>query len=376
MMGSWQNGYKKRFLPWFVTLVAAVWLAGCDGSSPADDDDSAAGDDDDTAAGVDADGDGYPATEDCDDTDPSLNLDDLDGDGWSTCDGDCDDVDPDLDLNDFDADGYTSCDGDCDDTDPTFNPAAAELCDGIDNDCNGSAEVDGDGVCGVWMFDAEDNSWSVQAMDAVGSADAPTGPIECAFGLEDLAVVVALTHDGFFVFDPATLAWTESGARSELFPEADGVELAFAYHTPGYWSPEGNLAFIYLTSVDHTWTYQLDIDSGEGALVSDGELALEGPYAPATDNLQAGWLDVSNVYGWVDEGNPFESCGLGGDTIGPYAAVIAAGSVYLFDAGYCWEFFFAQQAALWGIFTEDGAPDPVIAMGAGFIGDGVVVFGP
>ena len=43
---------------------------------------------------------------------------------------------------DADGDGYLS-DEDCDDTNASVNPSASELCDGLDNDCNG--EVD-DGV--------------------------------------------------------------------------------------------------------------------------------------------------------------------------------------------------------------------------------------
>ncbi|WP_116107537.1 MopE-related protein [Lewinella sp. IMCC34191] len=54
-------------------------------------------------------------------------------------------------------DGYVALDGDCDDTDGTVYPDAPELCDGLDNDCNGSvdeglptftfyADTDGDGL--------------------------------------------------------------------------------------------------------------------------------------------------------------------------------------------------------------------------------------
>jgi len=58
---------------------------------------------------------------DCDDTDASLNLDDLDGDGYSTCDDDCDDTDPYLESADLDGDNSSTCDGDCDDDDPLLN---------------------------------------------------------------------------------------------------------------------------------------------------------------------------------------------------------------------------------------------------------------
>ncbi|MBU0984159.1 MAG: putative metal-binding motif-containing protein [candidate division Zixibacteria bacterium] len=55
---------------------------------------------------------------------------------------------------DDDGDGYTETDGDCDDTDPSVNPGAIEVCNGIDDNCDGSVDegcvtyyrdADGDG---------------------------------------------------------------------------------------------------------------------------------------------------------------------------------------------------------------------------------------
>jgi hypothetical protein len=54
---------------------------------------------------------------------------------------------------DADGDGYTRCGGDCDDANPSVYPGALEICDGVDNDCDGQidegaagVDSDGDGV--------------------------------------------------------------------------------------------------------------------------------------------------------------------------------------------------------------------------------------
>ena len=57
----------------------------------------------------------------------------------------------DFNLNvDDDGDGYTENQGDCDDTDASVNPAATELEDGIDNDCDG--EIDEGNISGSEKF--------------------------------------------------------------------------------------------------------------------------------------------------------------------------------------------------------------------------------
>jgi hypothetical protein len=121
---------------------------------------------------------------DCNDTDPAINpmaqeiCNGIDDD----CDGLVDSADPDLVgtaiwYADVDGDSYgdpnnstMSCtqpagfvnnDGDCDDTDPAINPMAQEICNGLDDDCDGLVDAADPGLVGtaIWYADVDGDNF-------------------------------------------------------------------------------------------------------------------------------------------------------------------------------------------------------------------------
>jgi len=191
---------------------------------------------------ADEDGDGWNVVEDCDDGDPTLNLDDIDQDTFTTCDEDCDDNNPDInpaapeicdgldnDCNgeadfgmeetwwgenpegtDEDEDGSPVC-ADCDDNDPANTPGQPELCDGFDNDCDGVANFTGEDT-------DEDGDGSLACADCDDNDDEafPGNNTEACDGKDnDCDGVVDDAPSDIFVkgeYDDSVHVWTSDGA--------------------------------------------------------------------------------------------------------------------------------------------------------------------
>ena len=201
-----------------LTLLA---LTGCPEDGDKDEDDGADTDtdadtdggtdddtDDDTDDIVDADGDGSPAGEDCDDDNADVNpsadeiCDGIDNDCDSLVDAEDDSV---TDLGTFytDADGDTYGDAeapleacgesagvvadntDCDDANSAINPAADEVCDAIDNDCDGTINGETATDATDWYPDGDADGYGDADGTPVRDCDAPSGTVDDGTDCDD-----------------------------------------------------------------------------------------------------------------------------------------------------------------------------------------------
>ncbi|MFT4978651.1 MAG: hypothetical protein ACI8S6_004561, partial [Myxococcota bacterium] len=92
-------------------------------------------------------------------------------------------------IADIDGDGYYS-DVDCSDQEPLVNPGAVELCDGLDNDCDGKIDEEDAIEAQLWFIDADGDGYGY-SIGPVGSCEGPPGYINNADDCDDSSSAVS-----------------------------------------------------------------------------------------------------------------------------------------------------------------------------------------
>ncbi|PJE77267.1 hypothetical protein COV05_00240 [Candidatus Uhrbacteria bacterium CG10_big_fil_rev_8_21_14_0_10_48_16] len=271
-------------------------------------------------------------TGDCDDYNPLVNP-----GATEVCDGldnDCDSVVDETDGNpdvlilwdDDDADGYgddnagsfTACPadgfveqgGDCDDTDPAISPDADEVCDGLDNDCDGSTDPDDSLDVLTWYADADGDGWGecLEDTDACTSTlacDQPVGYVDMMGDCNDADVSVNpgatevcddIDNDCDGVIDPSTS--TDAGT---WYPDSDGDNF-------------GNASGTTVTQCDQPESYvadATDCDDGDSSSFPGAD-----EYCDGADNDCDGVTDPDSSVDAIDWYNDVDTDGYGGASAG------------------------------------------------------------
>ncbi len=166
---------------------------GTNGENGADGENGEDGEPGTDAGDTDADGDGVNSLVDCDDDDPAVggpttHYIDYDGDTYGFA-GVTSDLCAPL-------TGWVDNDLDCDDLDATISPDAAEVCDMVDNDCDGDVDMDDDNVD---LTDAVDGYLD---LDGDGFGDEFLGTTAVCAGAVGYAEVGGDCDDGAIAVNP------------------------------------------------------------------------------------------------------------------------------------------------------------------------------
>ena len=253
----------------------------------------------------DADDDGDPDIYDCDDADPAVN-----NYAAEVCDGIDNDCDTWIDDPfDVDLDSFSTCgpdgipgnaDDDCDDGDPLVFPGQTETCNGVDDDCDAVVDesftdTDGDSVADCIDNCLNDPNPSQADGDGDGLGDA------CDVDLEDPVVTMTLSPTPANLGDVVTVTVTATDDTSidTLAAEVDGVPIPLTSGV-GTWTASSIGAFMFIaTATDPAGNLDQEYEElyvFDYSLTTPPTLSLTSP----VDNDVISWL--TDLEGTVDDG--------------------------------------------------------------------------
>jgi hypothetical protein len=214
--------------------------------------------------------------------------------------------------------GYTRDDDDCDDADAAVNPAATEVCNLVDDDCNGAID-DGAGGTTTWYEDIDGDGYG-DPTSTVDECSAPAGYVSDATDCEDAdASINPAAIDDCDTLDNDCSGDIDDGGLCPCDVEYYGSQPYMMCDTALEWSPARTVCLTYgydlvavgsaaenswLTSevaarswtAGHTWWMGLNDVSAEGSFVwSNGEAVVYTNWQSGEPN-NSGNEDCTHAY--------------------------------------------------------------------------------
>lgn len=272
----------------------------------------------------------------------------------------------------------------CDDGNPSNEDSCLNNCrlnvcgDGFVNpaqeECDDSGLVSGDGCSDtcqteslpvLYSLSSISGGWSTQTIYYAGELNAPSTPVVAAFSASRRSEAWVLTNTSYHVLTVPGLQWVESGTLSSRFTGLPGWQLA------GGWGIDQETearTWVGFQANSLAYVYYLD-DAGQITTTMDNPITVDWqppPYAPDPVDVQASWYDANNTHNW-SSCNPSTICTTTAVELEAYGTVLTqAGTLHLYEALYCGEFYDFMALSSFPPFVAPGAPAAVDVLAAFF----------
>ena len=238
-------------------------------------------------------------------------------------------------------------------------PVPVEVCNARDDDCDGMVD---EAVCRAWVLGPDDNVWSAPLGLNAGPLARGLRVDAAATLFRDTPVVWAFVGNEVWAYDPQEDVWADPFPIAALDGLQGPVDTAFS--VPEWWNrrndPQAAGNVLTVSRGQQSLTINVNLFTGMSRFISSSNLR-DGwrgdDLAPNPDRLEEAVLDLRNGRGfWV--GRPNRVCPGGEPALTAVGGVLSDGQLHVLDAAVCMVFVTVMPVNAWGGFRLPNAPNP------------------